>query len=73
MSADELQAVLDTYPELAAGLHDHADEVLRIAQRIHDYKPASPPDLPDDAPEWEHDYWRRRRQQTLSADSSRAS
>lgn len=60
MTADELQAVLDRYPELGAGLLEHGEEVKRIAQRIHDYQPVRGPDLPAGAPGWERDYWERR-------------
>ena len=34
MDTSELMAVLERYPELLAGLPDHVDELVRIAERI---------------------------------------
>jgi hypothetical protein len=57
-----LRDVLARHPELAAGLAEHTDEVLRIADRIAELEanPSQPPRLPGDAPEWERAYWARR-------------
>jgi hypothetical protein len=55
-------AVLDRYPELKAGLPDHVDELLRIAQRIvaMETTPDVIPNLPAAATAWEKAYWARR-------------
>jgi hypothetical protein len=65
VTGDEVQSVLDRYPELAAGLPEHADEVVRIAARIvaMEANPPGPPSLPADAPQWERDFWARRTEQ----------
>ncbi len=62
LDRDELGEVLARYPELRAGLPDHADEVVRIASRILQLEASPPtrPALPPDAPNWEKNYWDRR-------------
>jgi hypothetical protein len=63
LSDSQLGDVLGRYPELAAGVPAHLDEVLRIAVRVLEAEAAQPrpvPELPADAPEWERDYWRHR-------------
>jgi len=67
MDRAEFLAVVARYPFLEDGLPDHADEVLRIAEQllIEERTPIGPPELPDDAPEWEKAYWRRRRARVI--------
>lgn len=62
MDEPEFRDVLRRHGWLAAGLPDHADEVLRIAERIlkEENTPIVPPDLPAHAPGWERAYWERR-------------
>ncbi len=62
LDRDELGEVLARYPELRAGLPDHADEVVRIASRILQLEASPPtrPALPPDAPAWEIAYWARK-------------
>ncbi len=62
MTGEEFADVLARHPELRAGLPEHADEVARIASRIifMEANPPTAPDLPDSAPAWERDYWRKR-------------
>jgi hypothetical protein len=62
----ELHHLLAGCPELRAGLRDHLGEVLRIAARMT--APYQPPSLPDDAPAWERDWWRRREAPLLALD-----
>lgn len=64
MNSHEFRSVVDRYPELKAGLTDHFDEVVRIANRIIEAEKhlVQPPDLPGDAPGWERAYWERRRE-----------
>jgi hypothetical protein len=61
LSSADLRDVLARYPELAVGIPDHLDEVVRLATCILrlEANPSRPPTLPDDAPGWEHDYWAR--------------
>lgn len=61
MTKAELLAVIARYPFLEEGLPHYRDEVLRLAERllVEENTPIVPPDLPDDAPEWEKAYWRR--------------
>jgi hypothetical protein len=61
--AGAVRGVLARYPELAAGLPEHADEVVRLAGRILvlEANPSRPPILPADAPAWERAYWRNLR------------
>jgi hypothetical protein len=70
MGDRDLLDVLERYPELQAGLTEHADEVARIAARILELEanPPVPPVLPPDAPAWERDFWSRR----LSAQNQRS-
>jgi hypothetical protein len=46
-----------------AGLPEHVDELIRIAERIVEMenRPSRIPELPADAPDWERAYWKRRR------------
>lgn len=66
MDTSELMAVLERYPEFLAGLPDHVDELVRIAERIvaTENEPVVVPALPDDAPDWERAYWARRAART---------
>jgi hypothetical protein len=52
MTAAELRAVLDRYPELRSGLPEHINAVVRIAGRILDSEQHSPqrPELSPEAP-----------------------
>jgi hypothetical protein len=55
-------SVLARYPQVAAGLPDHADEVRLWAARIVEAEntPTVVPVLPPEAPAWERNYWARR-------------
>ena len=46
MTEDDLRGVLARYPELHAGVHDHLDEVVRIAARILETEQRPPQPLP---------------------------